>query len=238
MKKAIVIGASSGIGRALARVLAEHGYSVGLVARRTDLLSELARQLPTPSFVKAIDVARADQARQQLRELIDEMSDVELFVLNAGIGFVNPQLDWERERDTIDVNVSGFAATANVAVEHLQWRGSGQIVGISSIAALRGNRAAPAYNASKAFISNYLESLRNRFRKGNLPIVVTDVQPGFVDTAMAKGEGVFWAAPPEKAARQIFTAIAKRKEHAYVTKRWRLIAWVLKAAPNWLYHRF
>lgn len=238
MKKAIVIGASSGIGRALARVLAEHGYSVGLVARRTDLLSELARQLPTPSFVKAIDVARADQARQQLRELIDEMSDVELFVLNAGIGFVNPQLDWERERDTIDVNVSGFAATANVAVEHLQRRGSGQIVGISSIAALRGNRAAPAYNASKAFISNYLESLRNRFRKGNLPIVVTDVQPGFVDTAMAKGEGVFWAAPPEKAARQIFTAIAKRKEHAYVTKRWRLIAWVLKAAPNWLYHRF
>jgi short-subunit dehydrogenase len=238
MKKAIVIGASSGIGRALARVLAEHGYSVGLVARRSELLSELAGQLPTPSFVKAIDVAKADQARHQLRELIDEMSDVELFVLNAGIGFVNPQLDWERERDTIDVNVSGFTATANVAVEHLQKRGSGQIVGISSIAALRGNRAAPAYNASKAFISNYLESLRNRFRKGNLPIVVTDIQPGFVDTAMAKGEGVFWAAPPEKAAWQIFSAIAKRKEHAYVTKRWRVIAWVLKAAPNWLYHRF
>jgi short-subunit dehydrogenase len=125
-----------------------------------------------------------------------------------------------------------------VAVEHLQKRGSGQIVGISSIAALRGNRAAPAYNASKAFISNYLEALRNRFRKLNLPIVVTDVQPGFVDTAMAKGEGVFWAAAPEKAARQIFTAIGKRKEHAYVTKRWRVIAWVLKAAPNWLYHRF
>jgi len=238
MRAAIVIGASSGIGRALARVLAEHGYRVGLAARRTDLLAELAGQLPTPSFVKAIDIAKADEAMRRLRELIDEMADVELFVLNAGIGFVNPQLDWDRERDTIDVNVSGFTAMANVAVEYLQKRGSGQIVGVSSIAALRGNRAAPAYNASKAFISNYLEALRNRFRKLNLPIVVTDVQPGFVDTAMAKGEGVFWAAAPEKAARQIFTAIAKRKEHAYVTKRWRLIAWVLKAVPNWLYHRF
>lgn len=238
MKKAIVIGASSGIGRALARVLAEHGYSIGLAARRSNLLAELARELPTPSFVKAIDVSRTDEAMRQMRELIDEMGDVELFVLSAGIGFVNPQLDWNRERDTIDVNVSGFTAMANVAVEYLQTRGSGQIVGLSSIAALRGNRAAPAYNASKAFISNYMEALRNRFRKLNLPIVVTDVQPGFVDTAMAKGEGVFWAAAPEKAAGQIFSAIAKRNEHAYVTKRWRLIAWLLKAAPNWLYHRF
>src|SRR4029450_3035935 len=92
MKKAIVIGASSGIGRALARVLAEHGYSVGLAARRTNLLAELARELPTPSFVKAIDVSQTDEAMGQLRELIDEMGDVELFVLSAGIGFVNPQL--------------------------------------------------------------------------------------------------------------------------------------------------
>jgi short-subunit dehydrogenase len=90
MKKAIVIGASSGIGRALARVLADHGYSVGLVARRAELLAEVASQLPTPSFIKTIDVAKADQARRELRELIDEMSDVELFVLNAGIGFVSP----------------------------------------------------------------------------------------------------------------------------------------------------
>jgi short-subunit dehydrogenase len=91
--------------------------------------------------------------------------DVELFVLNAGIGFVNPQLDWKRERDTIDVNVSGFVAMANVAAEYLQARGSGHIVSVSSIAALRGNRAALAYAASKAFMSNCMEALRNRFRK-------------------------------------------------------------------------
>lgn len=238
MKNAIVIGASSGIGKALARVLAENGYSVGLAARRLALLSELAGELPTPSFVKAIDVSKPAEAMPLLRALIAEMTDVELFVLSAGIGFVNPQLDWGLERGTIDVNVSGFAAMANVTATYLQSRGSGHIVSISSIAALRGNRTAPAYNASKAFMSNYMESLRNRFRNLKLPVVVTDVQPGFVDTAMAKGDGVFWAAAPDKAARQIFAAVRRRKEHAYVTRRWRLVAWLMKAAPNWLLDRF
>ena len=114
-----------------------------------------------------------------------------------------------------------IGASSGIGREHLQARGSGHIVSVSSIAALRGNRAAPAYNASKAFMSNYMEALRNRFPKLKLAIVVTDVQPGFVDTAMAKGEGVFWASAPEKAARQIFAAICNGKEHAYVTKRWR-----------------
>ena len=151
MKKAIVIGASSGIGRALAKVLSHHGYRVGLAARRVNLLSELASELPTPSFVKGIDVANTDDAMRLLRELIAEMGDVELFVLSAGIGFVNPRLEWAKERDTIDVNVLGFTASANVIAEYLESRGSGHIVSISSIAALRGNRAAPAYNASKGF---------------------------------------------------------------------------------------
>lgn len=237
MKKAVVIGASSGMGRELAKVLALNGYSVGLVARRLNLLSELARELPGPVFVKAIDVSKPAEAMPLLRELIAEMDGVELFVVTAGTGFINRDLDWGRERDTIDVNVAGVAAVINVAVEHLQARGSGQIVGVSSVAALRGNGEAPAYNASKAFISSYLQGLRHKFSKLKLPIVVTDVQPGFVHTAMAKGDGLFWVASPEKAARQIFAAIRKRKSHVYVTKRWRIIAWFLKAAPDWLYHR-
>ena len=237
MKNAIVVGASSGIGRALAKVLAANGYSVGLVARRLNLLSELDRELPTPSFVKVIDVSRPIDAMRLLRELIAEMNGVELFVISAGTGFVNPDLDWEREQETIDVNVSGFAAVANVAVKHLQARGSGQIVGISSLAALRGGRAAPAYNASKAFESNYMLGLRHKFSKLKLPIVVTDVQAGWVDTAMAKGDGMFWVASPEKAARQIFDAVRTRKKHVYVTRRWRVIAWLLRAGPDWLYHK-
>jgi short-subunit dehydrogenase len=236
-RNAIVVGASSGIGLELARVIAANGYSVGLVARRLNLLSEVARELPTRAFVKTIDVSKPIEAMPLLRELIAEMNNVELFVIGAGTGFINPELDWGRERETIDLNVSGFAAIINVAVEHLQARGSGHIVGISSLAALRGSSAAPAYNASKAFMSNYLQGLRQRFRKLKLPVVVTDVQPGFVDTAMAKGESLFWMASPEKAAHQIFDAIRKRREHVYVTRRWRLIAWILRVLPDSLYDK-
>lgn len=237
VKNAVVIGASSGIGKELAKILASNGYNVGLVARRLNLLTELAKELPPPVFVKAIDVSKPVEAMLLLRELIAEMNGVDLFVVSAGVGFINQDLDWEREQETIAVNVSGFTAAVNVAVEHLRARGAGHIVGISSVAALRGHGDAPAYNASKAFMSNYMQGLRQKFSKLNLPIVVTDVQPGFVNTAMAKGDGLFWVAPPEKAARQIFDAIRQRKKQVYVTKRWRIIACFLKAIPDWLYHR-
>ena len=237
MKNAIIIGASSGIGRALAKVLASNGYDIGLASRREHLLREVADEIRTASVIKVIDVSRPGEAMRSLRELIAQMKDVELFVISAGTGFVNPKLEWEPENETIAVNVSGFTAMANVAVEHLTARRSGCLVGISSIAALRGNPDAPAYDASKAFMSNYLEGLRYRFAKLRLPVLVTDVQPGFVDTAMAKGEKKFWVASPEKAARQIFDAIRRRKKHVYVTRRWRLIAWLIKAVPDWVLTR-
>jgi short-subunit dehydrogenase len=237
MRNAIVVGASSGIGKELSKVLARHGYNIGLAARRVDLLQETARDIPTPTFVKRIDVSQPIDAMRSLRELIAEMKDVDLFVISSGTGFINPTLDWEPESETIAVNVSGFTAMANVAAEHLQARGSGQLVGISSIAALRGNREAPAYAASKAFMSNYLQGLRHKFANLRLPITVTDVQPGFVDTAMAKSDRKFWVASPEKAAKQIFDAIRKRKKHVYVIRRWRLIAWLIKVLPDWLAHK-
>ncbi len=83
---------------------------------------------------------------------------------------------------------------------------------------------------------NY-EGLQQKFVKLKLPIVVTDVKPGFVDTAMAQGDGLFWIAPPEKAARQIYKTIKARRNHAYVTKRWRLIGLLLKFMPNYIYDR-
>ena len=237
MKSAIIIGASSGIGRALAVALSLDGYRVGVVARRTELLAQLREELTGPCVIKTIDVSRPDLAMPLLRELIDELGDVELFVVNAGVGFENAALAWEPERDTIAVNVLGFASMVNVAVAHLEARGAGHLVGISSLAALRGIGIAPAYAASKAFVSNYLQGVRYRFKKLKLPIVVTDVQPGFVDTPLAKGDNVFWVASPQTAARQIAAAIRARKAHVYVTRRWRLVAWLMRIVPDALYSR-
>lgn len=236
MKSAIIIGGSSGIGRALAVALSLDGYRVGVVARRTELLAELQAELTGPCVVKTVDVSTPELAMPVVQALIDELGDVELFIVSAGTGLDSAALAWEPERKTIALNVLGFAGMVNVAVAHLESRGSGHLVGISSIAALRGIGRAPAYAASKAFVSTYLQGVRYRFVKLKLPVVVTDVQPGFVDTRMA-GENRFWIASPETAARQIVAAIRRRKHHVYVTRRWRLIAWLMKVVPDALYSR-
>lgn len=172
-----------------------------------------------------------------LCELAADVGDVELYVVSSGVGFLNPQLEWSKECSTIEVNVLGFTAMVNAAIHALEERGSGHLVGISSIAAIRGGRAAPAYNASKAFVSNYLEGIRQRCYRRGLPITVTDIQPGFVATAMAQSPQLFWVATAEKAAEQIIAAIRGRKRHAYVTRRWRLVAWLLRGLPASWYRR-
>jgi short-subunit dehydrogenase len=236
-RNAIIVGASSGIGAALVMDLAKRGYGLGLAARRFDQLNNLASTLPTQSVVRTIDVSNTEVAIRELEALVAELGDVELFILAAGTGHLNPDFAWDQERDTLATNVMGFAAMANVAITHLTARGSGQLVGISSIAAIRGNGGAPAYGASKAFVSSYLAALRHRFAKARLPITVLEVQPGFVDTAMAKGEGLFWVAPVAKASSQILTAIDNKRSHVYITRRWRFIAWVLRLLPETIYNR-
>lgn len=95
--------------------------------------------------------------------------------------------------------------------------------------------AAPAYNASKAYQINYAEGLRQRAAKSRLPLYITDVRPGFVDTAMAKGDGLFWVMPVEKAVRQIVRAVRRRRRVAVVTRRWRIAAWLLRHMPDGIY---
>jgi short-subunit dehydrogenase len=242
-KRAIVVGASSGIGRALALRLAREGYAVGLTARRLPLLLELQAEIgprgpgSAGCFVRQMDVSDTAQAMALLEDLIAEMGGADLIVVNAGTGHLNPGLDWEPEDETLGVNVRGFAAMANVAWRHLVGRGAGHLVSISSIAALRGGGGAPAYNASKAFVSVYMDGLRHKLARLHSPVAITDIQPGFVRTAMAQGPNVFWAVSPEAAAEQIWQAIRGRRKRAIIPRRWWLIAWLMRIVPDAVYYR-
>ncbi len=237
MKKAIIIGASSGIGKELARILAKDNYILGLAARRVDLLHQLQEELGTETHMKYIDISRPDEAMNNLSELIAEMQDTDMIIVTSGTGHINHELDWQKEKDTIDVNVSGVTSMINVALKYFIEKKVGQLVVISSIAALRGGSENPAYNASKAYISNYLEGIRCKMKKDNLNITVTDIRPGLVNTEMAKGEGLFWVQPVEKAAQQIYVKINKKKNVAYVTKRWSLVAFLMKHIPERFLYR-
>jgi len=236
-KRAIIIGATSGIGRELARILIQNGYTVGAVGRRSNLLSELESENQGKCFTKEIDISETEEAMKLLKELISEMKAIDLMVISSGTGHINHELSWPLERETIEVNVSGFAAMANVVMEHFLKKDSGHLVGISSVSALRGSCESPAYGASKAFVSNYLDGLRAKVTKSGHNINITDIQPGFVDTAMAKGDGIFWLATPQKAAEQIYAAIVKKKKHSYITKRWRIIGWLVKILPDFIYYK-
>lgn len=234
-RRAIVIGASSGIGEALARQLAAQGWRLGLAARRMERLEALAAELGPDTVIRYMDLADADGAAAGLEAFIRDMDGADLIVVNSAIGRYNRKLDWAIDRETLLVNVLGFAAVAQAAMRYFMKRGRGHLVGISSIAAVRANGPAAAYCASKSFDSHYLDGLRDLAKVHKGAIAVTDVQPGFVDTEMVRGvKGIFWMATPEAAAACIVKAINRRARHVYVTRRWGLVAllWRLARRPG------
>lgn len=234
--KAIIISASSGIGRELAKQMSVHGYTVSITGRRIDLLESLDRELSGKCFLSSMDLSDVTDSVAQFNLLVSDMEGVDIVVINAGTGSADPDFPLTGELETVSVNVAGFTALANVAYHHFANKGNGHIVGTSSIMALRGGPY-PSYNASKAYMSSYLEGLNCKSRMKGHNISVTDVRPGYVQTAMAKGDGVFWAAPVEKAAAQIFCAMQKKKRIVYITKRWKIIAVILSILPFELYLR-
>ena len=235
---AVIVGASSGIGEALAHQLNAEGWRLGLLARRLDRLEALRQALSPDIVVRRIDVTHAD-ASTILDEVFAQLGGVDLLIISAGAGHNNRDLQRQLDAETVTVNVSGFMAVAQVAMRHFLERGRGHLVGISSVAALRGNGAGAAYAASKAFQSVYLDGLRDLARQSGLPIAVTEVQPGAVETAMLKTERPLpavvrklFVSSPAVAARQIVRAVRKRAKHAYITRRYAPVALILKLLPR------
>lgn len=235
-KKAILIGASSGIGKALAITLIHADYQVGITGRRTTRLNELKNRFPKNIFPLTSDVT-SKNATHDLDQLLGKMGGVDLVIISSGIGHLNPKLDYLLEEQTNQVNVIGFTKMVNWAMHVFESQGYGHLVNISSVAKHRGGRKAPAYNASKAYQSNYLEGLNQKVYRNKLKILITDIRPGFVDTAMAQADNVFWMSSKEKAAKQIYRAILNKRQVAYISRRWKLIGWILQMIPRALYIR-
>jgi short-subunit dehydrogenase len=234
----IIIGATSGIGRQLAQICVEKGYRTGGTGRRVNRLKEMKEELGESFYYKEMDVTQFEDAKKGLLQLADEMEGADIIVLNAGISNIQDKSSVEIEQKVIDVNVSGFVQLFNTAYHYFENRGHGQLVGISSIAAYLGYGLSAPYNASKAFISNYMQGYRQKAKRSDAKIVITDIKPGFAESEMTEGQkGMFWVAPTDVAARQIMRSIEMKKKRAYVTRRWRFIAWLIHIVPNWVIDR-
>jgi short-subunit dehydrogenase len=232
--KVIIIGATSGIGEELAKIYAQQDCIVGISGRRQELLDSLQQKFPDKIVTECFDVT-GNENKKHIENLIQKLGGLDLLIYNSGYAQLFSSLRWEIEKQTTLVNVNGFVEIINIALNYFLKQKKGQIAVTSSIASIRGNSLTPAYNASKAYVSSYMEGLSIKMYKQKLPIYLTDIQPGFVDTEMAQGNGTFWVAPVEKAAKQIYRAIKNKKRRVYVTKRWWIIAQILKVVPYSIY---
>lgn len=233
-KTIIIIGASSGIGRELAEQYLNKGYKVGVLARRIDLLNEILLLAPDRVIVGSLDVSQIDKVVYDYENFLQKFGKIDLIINSAGIGFLNHDLILDLELKTNSVNVDGFVAITIASIKHLIKQGYGHYADITSVGALTGRADCPSYNASKAYQANYLEAMRQFVYRKKLPIVITDIKPGFVDTQMSKGSKFIWMASTNKATRQMIRALERKREHVYITRRWRLIAWAIKLAPRFM----
>ena len=234
-ERALVVGASSGIGAALAVRLARPGAHVALVARRAARLRAVAEQVTAKgarALVREHDVRSAEEAPALYAEVAAEIGEPDLVVYAAGV-LRHPGPDeftTSADAETVAVNLVGAMAWLNQAALRMSAEGSGTIVGVSSIAGDRGRRGAPAYSASKAGLTTYLESLRNRLHVRGVRVVT--VRPGYVVTEMTEGMEMFWEVSADRAAELILAAAERGSVDVHVPARWGLVSWILRLIPS------
>ena len=242
-KRAILVGASSGIGAALAHRLADEGYQIALLARRFEMLSNLTNEINSKhGEIRAIhyvhDVTYYDTVHELFHQIIADLGGLDAFIYNAGITLPVgvKSYDFEKDRTMMDVNLIGALAWLNPVAEAFQNMKGGQIVGISSVAGERGRVGSPAYNTSKAALTCYLEAFRNRLTRYGVNVLT--VKPGFVQTDMIKdAKKLFWVIPPEQAAKDIYKAMSKRKQEIYTPARWRWVMLIIRNIPSYIFRK-
>ena len=231
-KRAIVIGASSGIGREVALQLMQQGWALGVAARRADLLESIGAVA-----TEQIDVTQ-DDAAEKLRNLIEKMGGMDLFFYASGIGKQNRDLHEDIELATMQTNALGFTRMIGEAYRYFAERGEGHIAAITSIAGTKGLGPAPAYSATKAMQNTYLQALEQLANARGLRIRFTDIRPGFVDTALLSGDFRYpMMLKPEKVAREIVCAINAKKHIRVIDWRYRLLTACWRMIPNCIWRR-
>ena len=237
-KNALIFGATSGIGQELARLLVKDGYKVMITGRRIERLQIIQSEKPEQYIIKQHDITVIEATKKVFEDLPSTFDTVDLIVHNSGIMQPNFNLEWDKDFPTLQTNVVGATMVYQLAYNYFKEQGHGHLVGVTSIASIRGNRQVAAYHASKAYQASYLESLWMKAqRTKKAKIHVTNILPGYVDTDIIKGD-TFWMAPVNKATRQIYTAIKRKKRKAYITKRWRLVALARKVVPTRLLMKY
>ena len=201
------------------------------------MLDELYQKYPSKTIPAKADITKSEEIEQAICTLHETLGHIDLAIVCVGTGEINATLDYAVERPTIDTNVVGWTFVIDMLYHIFERQNSGHLVAITSAGGLRGEPMAPAYSATKAYQINYMEALRKKAFKSGGHIIVTDIRPGLVDTAMAKGDELFWVMPVEKVSNQIIAAIRKRKFKVYVTKRWHILAIINKILPYCLYKK-
>lgn len=239
MPTVIIIGASSGLGREIALTYINRGYRVGVAARRLECLTDMIAMAPDRVKACRIDVNDINAAKI-LENFISEFdSPVDLFVNCAGIGFANPQLEPQRDIDTVATNCLGFTRIIDCMFNYYAANSlKGQIASISSIAGTRGIGIAASYSASKRFQSEYFTALTQLARQHKLPITLTDIKPGFIDTPLLdSGTKYPMIMTPQRATKAIVKAIDRSRNRVVINRRWAIVVGLWKCIPGGIWRR-
>lgn len=237
MKRAIIIGATSGIGQEVAKILLLEGWKLGVAGRRQSALEIFQQTVPDQIEIQELDITQ-EEATDKLQILISKLGGMDLFLLSSGIGYQNINLDSKIELNTARTNVEGFIRMIDSAFIYFKENGGGHLAVISSIAGTKGLGVAPAYSATKRFQNTYIDALEQLAHLQKLNIYFTDIRPGFVATALLNdGKHYPMLMKADKVGYSIVKAIKRKQRIAIIDTRYRILVFFWQMIPRWIWKR-
>ena len=244
MKQAIIIGATSGLGEAVARQLIADGWRVGIAGRREQRLEALQREYGRDRVAYRVMDVMLPSATEALDALLEEVSAPDVLLYATGIGRQNPDLEEDMEIRTVQTNCEGMVRIVDHFINYVKRTprydksNRAHIAVITSVAGTKGIGQAPAYSATKSMQSAYLVALSQLIRMRRLPITVGDIRPGFVATEILNPEKHYpMLMTAEVAARHIIRSMKRRRRITIFDWRYRLLVGFWRLIPRWLWER-